>query len=78
MLDKNVMFDSQVLLKASAYVAITTYGVMSLIATVAALVLPIETKGRELKVCVMTFVLALKFYYLFSWISYLFQCFFLK
>jgi len=40
----------QVLLKASSYLAISTYGVVSLIATVVAIVLPIETKGREMKV----------------------------
>lgn len=44
------MFVFQVLLKASAYLAISTYGVMSLIAAVAAVCLPIETKGREMKV----------------------------
>ena len=40
----------QVLLKTSAYLAISTYGVMSLIAAVAAICLPIETKGRDMKV----------------------------
>ena len=40
----------QVMLKASSYVAISIYGVMSLIAAVAAIMLPIETKGREMKV----------------------------
>ncbi|KAH3882629.1 hypothetical protein DPMN_006573 [Dreissena polymorpha] len=42
-------FVAQVLLKVSAYVAISTYGVMSLIAAVASIMLPIETKGREMK-----------------------------
>ena len=40
----------QVLLKESAYLAISLYGVMCLIATVASLLLPFETKGREMKV----------------------------
>ena len=38
------------LLKESAYLAISLYGVMCLVATVAALLLPFETKGREMKV----------------------------
>ncbi|KAL4223272.1 hypothetical protein ACF0H5_016744 [Mactra antiquata] len=42
-------FVAQVMLKVSAYLAITTYGVMSLIAAVASVLLPIETKGREMK-----------------------------
>lgn len=42
-------FVAQVLLKTSAYLAISTYGVMSLIAAVAAICLPIETKGRDMK-----------------------------
>ncbi|XP_025092946.1 synaptic vesicle 2-related protein-like isoform X3 [Pomacea canaliculata] len=42
-------FVAQVLLKVSAYVAISLYGVMCLIATVASLLLPYETKGREMK-----------------------------
>ncbi|KAK3603262.1 hypothetical protein CHS0354_007593 [Potamilus streckersoni] len=42
-------FVAQVLLKASSYMAISTYGVMALIATVASILLPIETKGREMK-----------------------------
>ena len=38
------------LLKTSSYLAISIYGVMALVAAVAAVCLPIETKGRELKV----------------------------
>lgn len=42
-------FVAQVLLKSSSYVAISIYGVISLVATVVAILLPIETKGREMK-----------------------------
>ncbi|KAI8783265.1 synaptic vesicle 2-related protein [Biomphalaria glabrata] len=42
-------FVAQVLLKESAYAAVSTYGVMCLIASIAAFLLPIETKGREMK-----------------------------
>ncbi|XP_070204759.1 synaptic vesicle 2-related protein-like isoform X2 [Littorina saxatilis] len=42
-------FIAQVLLKHSAYFAISIYGVMCLLATVASLLLPFETKGREMK-----------------------------
>ncbi|XP_076108218.1 synaptic vesicle 2-related protein-like [Mytilus galloprovincialis] len=42
-------FVAQVLLKESSYIAISTYGVISLVATVVAMLLPIETKGREMK-----------------------------
>lgn len=42
-------FVAQVMLKQSSYLAISTYGVVSLVATVIALILPIETKGREMK-----------------------------
>nr|KAG5696862.1 hypothetical protein BaRGS_035272 [Batillaria attramentaria] len=42
-------FVAQVLLKKSAYLAISVYGVMCLIATVASLLLPYETKGREMQ-----------------------------
>ena len=38
------------LLKTSSYLAISIYGVMALVAAVAAVCLPIETKGREMKV----------------------------
>lgn len=41
-------FVAQVLLKESSYVAISIYGVMCLIATAASLLLPYETKGREM------------------------------
>ena len=43
-------FIAQVLLKESAYVAISLYGVMCMIAAVASLLLPYETKGREMQV----------------------------
>ncbi|GFS17466.1 synaptic vesicle 2-related protein [Elysia marginata] len=42
-------FVAQVLLKESAYAAISLYGGMCLIATIAAFFLPIETKGRDMK-----------------------------
>ncbi|KAL8604650.1 hypothetical protein ACOMHN_013430 [Nucella lapillus] len=42
-------FIAQVLLKKSAYLAISLYGVMCLVATVASLLLPYETKGKEMK-----------------------------
>ncbi|XP_041377819.1 synaptic vesicle 2-related protein-like [Gigantopelta aegis] len=42
-------FVAQVLLKKSSYAAITVYGTTCLIATVAAMMLPIETKGRAMK-----------------------------
>ncbi|GFN92729.1 synaptic vesicle 2-related protein [Plakobranchus ocellatus] len=42
-------FVAQVLLKESAYAAISLYGGMCLIASVAAFFLPIETKGRDMK-----------------------------
>jgi hypothetical protein len=43
-------FVAQVLLKESSFAAISLYGVMCLIATVASLLLPYETKGREMQV----------------------------
>ncbi|XP_055958029.1 synaptic vesicle 2-related protein isoform X1 [Patella vulgata] len=42
-------FVAQVLLKTSPYLSISIYGTMCLIATVASLLLPIETKGREME-----------------------------
>lgn len=42
-------FIAQVLLKESAFLAISLYGAMCLIATVASLLLPYETKGQEMK-----------------------------
>ncbi|XP_059155982.1 synaptic vesicle 2-related protein-like [Physella acuta] len=42
-------FVAQVLLKESAYAAVSIYGVMCLIASAAAFLLPIETKGRDMK-----------------------------
>lgn len=42
-------FVAQVMLKVSAYLAISTYGVISLVAAIASVLLPIETKGREMK-----------------------------
>ena len=44
------IFFVKVLLKESAYAAISLYGSMCLIASVAAVLLPIETKGRDMKV----------------------------
>nr|KAG5690087.1 hypothetical protein BaRGS_016395 [Batillaria attramentaria] len=43
------IYTPEVLLKKSAYLAISVYGVMCLIATVASLLLPYETKGREMQ-----------------------------
>ncbi|KAL5016875.1 hypothetical protein ScPMuIL_006464 [Solemya velum] len=42
-------FVAQVLLRESSYAAISVYGVISFIATIAAIFLPIETKGREMR-----------------------------
>lgn len=42
-------FIAQVLLKVSPYAAISIYGTVALMAAVACLCLPVETKGRELK-----------------------------
>ncbi|XP_069135340.1 synaptic vesicle 2-related protein-like [Argopecten irradians] len=42
-------FIAQVLLRSSSYTAISTYGVISLVATAVSILLPIETKGREMK-----------------------------
>jgi len=41
------------MLKVSAYLAISIYGVMALLAAIAAILLPIETRGRELKVSML-------------------------
>ncbi len=42
-------FIAQVLLKASPHVAISIYGTVALLSSAACLLLPVETKGRELK-----------------------------
>ncbi|XP_033747024.1 synaptic vesicle 2-related protein-like [Pecten maximus] len=42
-------FIAQVLLRSSSYTAISTYGVIALVATGVSVLLPIETKGREMK-----------------------------
>ena len=42
-------FVAQVLLKLSPYLAISIYGTVALLASIACLLLPVETKGRELK-----------------------------
>jgi len=42
-------FVAQVMLKESVYLAISIYGSVCVVAAVAALMLPIETKGREMK-----------------------------
>ena len=41
---------AQVMLKESVYLAISTYGTMSVLGGVASMLLPIETKGREMMV----------------------------
>ena len=43
-------FLAQVLLKISPHLAISIYGTVALLAAAASLLLPIETKGRQLKV----------------------------
>jgi hypothetical protein len=43
-------FIAQVLLKASPYAAISLYGGVALFAAVISFLLPIETKGRDMKV----------------------------
>ena len=43
-------FRLQVMLKESVYLAVSIYGTVCLIAAGASLALPIETKGREMKV----------------------------
>jgi hypothetical protein len=45
-------FVAQVLLKESSFAAISLYGVVCIVATVAALQLPYETKGREMPVSI--------------------------
>jgi len=42
-------FVAQVLLRVSPYFAISIYGTVALLASIACLTLPVETKGRELK-----------------------------
>ena len=42
-------FIAQVLLRLSPYLAISIYGTVALLASIACLLLPVETKGRELK-----------------------------
>jgi hypothetical protein len=42
-------FVAQVLLRVSPYVAISIYGTVALLASIACFFLQIETKGRELK-----------------------------
>ena len=43
-------FIAQVLLRLSPYLAISIYGTVALLASIACMLLPVETKGRELKV----------------------------
>ena len=38
------------MLRESAYLAISTYGTVSVFGGIASILLPIETKGREMKV----------------------------
>ncbi|XP_013395159.1 synaptic vesicle 2-related protein [Lingula anatina] len=42
-------FVAQVLLRTSIYIPVSIYGGISIVTTIAALLLPIETKGREMK-----------------------------
>lgn len=44
------MFCPQVALRESVYLAINVYGGMCVLGAIASFLLPIETKGRELKV----------------------------
>ena len=46
-----VSFYWQVLLRVSVKLALGVYAIMSLISVVASLLLPIETKGRAMQVC---------------------------
>ena len=43
-------FIAQVLLKISIYAAISIYGTIAILAAIASYFLPVETKGREMKV----------------------------
>lgn len=43
-------FVAQVLLRMSPYVAISIYGTVAFFAAIACLMLPVETKGKQLKV----------------------------
>ena len=43
-------FIAQVLMKASPYAAISLYGCVALIAAILTFFLPVETKGRDMKV----------------------------
>jgi hypothetical protein len=45
-------FLAQVLLKISPHLAISLYGLVAFLAAIASLCLPIETKGRQLKVII--------------------------
>ena len=42
-------FIAQVLLKTSPHTAISIYGTVALFSAIACMLLPVETKGRELK-----------------------------
>jgi hypothetical protein len=48
-------FIAQVLIKISPYAAISIYGTVAILAAIVAFYLPIETKGRELKVMISIF-----------------------
>ena len=43
-------FIAQILLKMSPHLTVSIYGVVALLASIAAMSLPVETKGRQLKV----------------------------
>ena len=43
-------YASQVLLRKSVHLAVSSYGVVCIVAAVMSILLPIETKGREMKV----------------------------
>ena len=51
-------FIAQVLLKMSPYLAISIYGTVALLASIACMLLPVETKGRALveQVCFVLFL----------------------
>lgn len=51
-----IFYIPQVLLSYSSSLAICTYGITCLVAAVAAMLLPIETKGREMKVMGAKFI----------------------
>lgn len=50
-------FVAQVLLRLSPYMAISIYGTVAFLAAIACLILPVETKGKQLTVRVFQLLL---------------------